>query len=80
MASTQSEIQNPKSQIGGASFLVRIWWETREDPRDPPVWRGRIEHVPSGRVGYFDTISDWLAFVERWTGALVSDRAHLEKR
>lgn len=72
MKQDQVKIQNLESKIGGASFLVRIWWESREDPQDLPVWRGRVEHVPSGRIAYFDDVAGWQAFVERWTGKLIS--------
>ena len=58
-----------------ASFLVRIWWEPRADPCDPPVWRGRVEHIPSGRVAHFDEVGVFLAFVERWTGELSTGSA-----
>lgn len=67
----------PKPQsISGASFLVRIWWEARDTPGDPPVWRGRVEHVPSGHASHFDAATELLAFIEHWTGSLSVD--HLE--
>lgn len=40
------------------SFVMRIWRENREDPRDPGEWRGWIEHVQSAQRHYFRTVSD----------------------
>jgi len=58
--------------------MVRIWWEARDDSTDWPVWRGRVEHVPSGRVAYFDDVAGLLAFIERWTGELRSGERNNE--
>lgn len=63
-------IRHLTSNTGNASFLVRIWWESREQAGDPAVWRGRVEHVPSGCAAYFDETAGLLAFLERWTGEL----------
>lgn len=36
-----------------ASFIVRIWCEPNELGAASGEWRGSIEHVPSGRRGFF---------------------------
>ena len=46
------------------SFLVRIWWESGQRP----AWRGRVEHLPSQTVIYFDRADELLAFIAGWTG------------
>lgn len=46
------------------SFLVRIWWESGQRP----AWRGRVEHLPSQTVIYFDRADELLAFIAQWTG------------
>ena len=50
-------------------FIVRIWRETRESEHSAPVWRGTIEHVPSGKRRYvksLDEINDFIAsYVEQ---------------
>ena len=33
-------------------FIVRFWRETREIEGAHPIWRGSVEHVPSGRRVY----------------------------
>ena len=62
-----------------ASFLLRIWWEMRADPADPPLWRGRIEHVPSGRSEHFDGLDGLLGFIESWTGELSAGSAAITR-
>jgi hypothetical protein len=68
------------AQVSDASFLVRFWWEPRADPRDPAVWRGRIEHVPSGWVAFFDDLAGLLLSIERWTGKLENGKKLKERR
>lgn len=40
------------------AFIVRFWLEQRETERVAPVWRGVVEHVPSGERHYFLQIED----------------------
>ncbi len=49
------------------SFIVRIWWEsdlTRPDGRS--LWRGRVQHVASGRTQGFQSLEDLLRFIRLW--------------
>jgi hypothetical protein len=39
-------------------FILRIWRERREIEGAPAVWRGLIEHVPSGDQRYFCDLDD----------------------
>ncbi len=55
--------------LSGESFLVRIWWETSNMSGEPLVWRGRVEHVASGRAIYFDDFAELLAFIENRVGS-----------
>ncbi|GIK41283.1 MAG: hypothetical protein BroJett011_51160 [Chloroflexota bacterium] len=44
-------------------FILRIWREGREIEGAEPVWRGVIEHVPSGErryLGDLDEVSDFI--------------------
>lgn len=38
------------------SFIVRIWCEGSSDTQPSREWRGSIEHVHSGRRGFFRDI------------------------
>ena len=49
-----------------ASFVVRIWWEQRQE--GPPLWRGQVVHAPTGETRYFDRVEDLVAFMEQWAG------------
>lgn len=49
-----------------ASFVVRIWWERRQD--GSTLWRGQVVHAPTGEVRYFDQVEELVAFIERWAG------------
>lgn len=43
-------------------FIVRVWQEPRVLPA-AVVWRGVVEHVPSGRRRYFVTLEEAVAFI-----------------
>ena len=49
-----------------ASFVVRIWWEQRQD--GPPLWRGQAIHTATNQSRYFERLEDLAAFVQNWTG------------
>jgi len=49
-----------------ASFVVRIWWEERQD--GPPLWRGQAIHTATNQSRYFERLEDLVAFVQNWTG------------
>ena len=38
------------------SFVLRFWLEHREIEGALPVWRGVVEHVPSGERHYFERL------------------------
>ena len=50
------------------SFVMRIWQENRDDPDDPAVWRGWIEHVQSGQRHYFKELTEIPAIVAGYIG------------
>jgi hypothetical protein len=48
-----------------ASFIVRVWCERGDsETRSVPVWRGSIEHVPSGERGFFQELDAVIAFMK----------------
>lgn len=51
------------------SFILRIWWEVEND-RNQKVWRGWIQHVPSGETTYIQNVEGLLYFIEQWTDKL----------
>ena len=38
------------------AFILRFWLERSEDPNLAPFWRGVVEHIPSGKRIYFESI------------------------
>jgi hypothetical protein len=44
-------------------FIIRIWSEPREVERKKPLWRGVIEHVPSGEKRYLNDFAAIEAFI-----------------
>jgi hypothetical protein len=38
------------------AFILRFWLEGREIDSQTPVWRGDLEHVPSGERIYFNEL------------------------
>ncbi|GEM_PF-2966955 len=53
-----------------ASFIVRIWWEGRDQATAGPIWRGQAQHVATGEVIGFYNLEQLGAFLRHWTGAL----------
>ena len=57
-----------------ASFIVRVWCERGDaEMRSVPVWRGSIEHVPSGARGFFQELDAVIAFMKPHLTALGID-------
>ncbi len=51
------------------AFVVRIWWEPNlTHPNGRPLWRGRVQHVGSGRTLVFQSLSELLQFIREHTG------------
>jgi len=48
------------------SFVARVWLES--GPNGDPRWRGHIQHVQSGRSGFFDDLRALRNFVEGVSG------------
>jgi hypothetical protein len=44
-------------------FVVRIWSEPREIEGAAPIWRGVIEHIPSGERRYVQNLDDMTDFM-----------------
>lgn len=44
-------------------FILRIWREGREIEGAEPVWRGVIEHVPSGERRYLGDLDEIPPFI-----------------
>jgi hypothetical protein len=53
------------------AFVAKLWLERREIEGTQPEWRGRIDHVTSGRRIYFRDLSEITAFIHSFLqGAL----------
>ncbi len=48
------------------AFIVRFWLEPRELENARPIWRGRIEHVASGRRRYLKGLDEINVFIESY--------------
>ncbi len=40
------------------AFVLRFWFERREIEGAVPIWRGVIEHIPSGERHYFEKLDE----------------------
>lgn len=57
------------------SFIVRFWLEPRELVGKKPVWRGMVEHVPTGRRLYLEDPEVITEFIASYLpGVSVSSR------
>lgn len=48
------------------SFILRFWLEHREIEGEAPVWRGVVEHVPSGERHYFERLDQLPAILAKY--------------
>ena len=48
------------------AFIVRYWLEPREIQGERPLWRGMIEHVPTGRQFALKGLDEVTAFIESY--------------
>jgi hypothetical protein len=48
------------------AFIVRFWLEPREIQGEKPLWRGVIEHVPTGRKLFLKGLNEVTAFIESY--------------
>ncbi len=58
-----------------AAFILRVWCEPDRSSRPSPVWRGSIEHVPSGRRVFFNECGAIVAFVRPYIDSLLDGEA-----
>ncbi|OWQ90888.1 hypothetical protein CDN99_12060 [Roseateles aquatilis] len=54
-----------------AAFILRVWCEPDRGARPGLVWRGSIEHVPSGRRVFFHQAGAIVAFVQPYIDSLL---------
>lgn len=52
----RSRVAMPLLEDNSVSFIVRIWCEPQAQEQGTREWRGSIEHVHSGRRGFFRDI------------------------
>ena len=45
-------------------FVIRLWREPREVDAVEPLWRGAIEHIPSGDRGPVTEMADITSFID----------------
>jgi hypothetical protein len=53
------------------AFIVRFWLEPREIQGEKPLWRGVIEHVPSGRQLNLKDLNEITAFIEFYLPGII---------
>ncbi len=59
------------------AFIVRFWLEPRELENARPIWRGRIEHVASGRRRYLKGLDEINVFIESYVPGMASERSEI---
>ncbi|MFZ6028482.1 MAG: hypothetical protein ACOYYS_12270 [Chloroflexota bacterium] len=65
------ETKTPQTYSQSSAFIVRIWWEPGLlGPDDRPLWRGKVQHAASGRWLVFQSLKDFLQFLQSHTGVL----------
>jgi hypothetical protein len=61
--------EKPKKQEGRyLSYLLRLWQESGDAPRDPPLWRASLERPQGGERLGFTSLKDLFAFLGEETG------------
>ena len=45
------------------TFIVRFWRESRELEGARPIWRGSVEHLPSGQRVYVNNLKEAESFM-----------------
>jgi hypothetical protein len=53
------------------AFIVRLWLEPREIQGEKPLWRGVIEHVPTGRRLSLKNLDMTTAFIESYLPGII---------
>ena len=53
------------------AFVVKLWLERREIEGAEPEWRGRIDHVQSGKRLYFRDIVSISQFIQTFLGDVI---------
>jgi len=66
----RTKLPNRKSFLSPIhTFVVRIWWEeglTQPDGR--PLWRGQVQHAPSGQTVVFQSLDKLMSFIRNCSG------------
>jgi len=60
------------------TFIVRLWREA--DAAGKEIWRGRVEHIPSGEVRYVEGAAGVARFLEQWMAPEIGRDAVLSQR
>ena len=63
----QREPVSSRAPGEGASFVMRLWLESREP--QPTEWRWHVTHIQSGSEKYFRSLDDVMEFVAACAGA-----------
>ena len=49
-----------------ASFLVRLWREAEQDPREMAAdWQGEVQHIQSDQRWFFSTLGELLRLLRQ---------------
>lgn len=59
---TRPEVQSNES-CTDLVLVVSLWREPRDDPAEPPVWRGSVRSVKDGGTKYFSDVERLVAHI-----------------
>ncbi len=62
------------------SFILRCWREPREIEEAAPVWRGEVEHVPTGKRIYFKNFEELKGFLASYLPEMTAEETRKEEK
>jgi hypothetical protein len=62
------------------SFILRCWREPRELEAAEPVWRGEVEHVPTGKRVYFNNFEELKGFLASYLPEINAEETRKEEK
>ena len=69
--------EKPMKQEGRyLSYLLRLWQDSGDAPRDPPLWRASLQRPQSDEVQGFASLGELFAFLENETRSNSPDSEH----
>ena len=62
------------------SFVLRCWREPRELKEAASVWRGEVEHVPTGKRLYFKNFEELKGFLASYLPEIAAKEKDQEEK